>query len=151
MKQPTSSSINILWSNTIETDAVVWWTKHSLSPYLHIFTAKESIMKRTLLTVFLFSKAPSPLTHSIPTSKYKSRVQDIQRSLNGLNNTVIESQATYYEEQQTKSKPNCVTWEQHFQMFFLMLPIMGNIIVLILLSLVAIDAVPQCCSNRQPS
>lgn len=87
MKQPTSSSINILWSNTIERDAVVWWTKHSLSPYLHIFTAKESIMKSTLLTVLLFSKAPSPLMHSISTSKYKSRVQDIQRSPNGLNNS----------------------------------------------------------------
>lgn len=59
-------------------------------------------MKSTLLAVLLFSKAPSPLMHSVPTSKDKSRVQDIQRSPNGLNNTVIESQATYYEEQQNK-------------------------------------------------
>lgn len=90
MKQPSSSS-SFLLTNTIERDALVWWTNQSPSPYLHTFTARESLMKSTLLTALLFSKARLFHMHSIPTSEYKSRVQDIQRSPNGLKNTVIKS------------------------------------------------------------
>lgn len=73
IKQPSSSSI--LMTNTIERDALIWWKKHSFS---HIYTSsQESIMKNTLLTILFFSKAPLPLMHSIPTSEYKPRVQDI--------------------------------------------------------------------------
>lgn len=71
--------------------------------FSHIYTSSqwESIVKGTLLTVLLFSKAHLPLMPSIPTCECKSRVQDIQRSPNGLNNTVRESQAIYYILQRT--------------------------------------------------
>jgi len=86
--------------------------------------------------------------HSNPTSEYKSTVQDTQRSPNGLCNTQVPA---YILWRTAKQRVKPYHWRAAFSdLFFFILPIKGNITLLILLPLVAIDAVPQSCCNACP-